>query len=144
MYKRDSLMQRKPKEYVKGWLTDWVQNRKEHRLEKRLEGSILGCHEPKVEDVLDLASPYLHESFGGEAILSIGKAIEYINQGLSGIINAMPFTCMPGTIVTALSKKVREDFGNFPWLNIAYEGLEITRLEAFMHQAKEFQKKKSN
>jgi predicted CoA-substrate-specific enzyme activase len=145
MYKRDSLMQRKPKEYLKGWLTDWVQNRKEHRLEKRLEGSILGCHEPKVEDVLDLASPYLHESFGGEAILSIGKAIEYINQGLSGIINAMPFTCMPGTIVMAISKKLREDFGNFPWLNIAYEGLEdaneITRLEAFMHQAREFQKK---
>jgi predicted CoA-substrate-specific enzyme activase len=146
MYKKDCIMQRKHKEYPKAWLTDWVQKRKEHRLEKRLEGSILGSHEPKVEDVLDLASPYLHESFGGEAILSIGKAIDYINQGLSGIINTMPFTCMPGTIVTALSKKVREDFGNFPWLNIAYEGLEdaneITRLEAFMHQAREFQKKR--
>jgi predicted CoA-substrate-specific enzyme activase len=145
MYKKDSIMQRKPKEYLKGWLTDWVQKRKEHRLEKRLEGSILGSHEPKVEDVLDLASPYLHESFGGEAILSIGKAIDYMNQGLSGIINTMPFTCMPGTVVTAISKKLREDMGNFPWLNIAYEGLEdaneITRLEAFMHQAREFQKK---
>jgi predicted CoA-substrate-specific enzyme activase len=145
MYKKDSIMQRKHKEYLKGWLTDWVQKRKEHRLEKRLEGSILGSHEPKVEDVLDLASPYLHESFGGEAILSIGKAIDYMNQGLSGIINTMPFTCMPGTVVTAISKKLREDMGNFPWLNIAYEGLEdaneITRLEAFMHQAREFQKK---
>jgi predicted CoA-substrate-specific enzyme activase len=146
MYKKDCIMQRKHKEYPKAWLTDWVQKRKEHRLEKRLEGSILGSHEPKVEDVLDLASPYLHESFGGEAILSIGKAIDYMNQGLSGIINTMPFTCMPGTVVTAISKKLREDMGSFPWLNIAYEGLEdaneITRLEAFMHQAREFQRKK--
>jgi predicted nucleotide-binding protein (sugar kinase/HSP70/actin superfamily) len=144
MYKRQSRLERKYKDYAKGWLTDWVQKRKEHRLEKRLDGAILGCYEPDVADVLNLASPYLHESFGGEAILSIGKAIDYMNEGLSGIINTMPFTCMPGTIVTAISKKLREDFGNFPWLNLAYEGQEdsneITRLEAFMHQAKEFQK----
>jgi predicted CoA-substrate-specific enzyme activase len=145
MYKRQSRLERKYKDYARGWLTDWVQKRKEHRLEKRLDGSILGCYEPDVADVLNLASPYLHESFGGEAILSIGKAIDYMNEGLSGIINTMPFTCMPGTIVTAISKKLREDFGNFPWLNLAYEGQEdsneLTRLEAFMHQAKEFQKK---
>ena len=146
MYKSQSRLERKYKDYVKGWLTDWVQKKKEHRLEKQLDGAILGCYEPDVKDVMDLASPYLHESFGGEAILSIGKAIEYMHQGLSGIINAMPFTCMPGTVVTAISKKLREDFGNFPWLNLAYEGQEdsneITRLEAFMHQAKEFQKRK--
>ncbi|MGB8656371.1 MAG: acyl-CoA dehydratase activase [Candidatus Zixiibacteriota bacterium] len=145
MYKRQSRLERKHKDYAKGWLTDWVQKRKEYLLEKTLEGSVLGCYEPDVKDVLDLASPYLHESFGGEAILSIGKAIEYMHQGLSGIINAMPFTCMPGTVVTAISKKLREDFGNFPWLNLAYEGQEdsneITRLEAFMHQAKEYKKR---
>jgi predicted nucleotide-binding protein (sugar kinase/HSP70/actin superfamily) len=144
MYKRHSLLQRKYNEYAKGWLTDWVQRRKEHNLEKRLKGSISECYESTTEEVLELASPYLHESFGGEAILSIGKAIDYINQGLSGVVNTMPFTCMPGTVVTALSKKLREDFGNFPFLNLAYEGQEdaneITRLEAFMHQAKEFKK----
>jgi predicted CoA-substrate-specific enzyme activase len=144
MYKRNSLLQRNRGDYLKGWITDWVQKKKERSLEKILDGAVLGCFEPDIGHVLDLASPYLHESFGGEAILSIGKAIEYVHQGLSGIINAMPFTCMPGTVVTALSKKLREDFGNFPWLNLAYEGQEdsneITRLEAFMHQAKEFQK----
>jgi predicted nucleotide-binding protein (sugar kinase/HSP70/actin superfamily) len=147
MYKRHSLLERKYKEYAKGWLTDWVQRRKELNLEKRLEGSILECHESTTEEVLELASPYLHESFGGEAILSIGKAIDYINQGLSGVVNTMPFTCMPGTVVTAISKKLREDFNNFPFLNLAYEGQEdaneITRLEAFMHQARDFQKRKS-
>ncbi len=146
MYKRHSILKRKYKDYVKGWLTDWIQRRKERQLEKKLKGAILECHEPKMGHMLDLASPYLHESFGGEAILSIGKAIDYIHQGLSGIVNTMPFTCMPGTVVTAISKKLREDFGNVPWLNLAYEGLEdaneLTQLEAFMHQAKEFQKRK--
>ena len=66
-------------------------------------------------------------------------------SGLSGVVNTMPFTCMPGTVVTALSKKLRKDFGNFPFLNLAYEGQEdaneFTRPEAFIHQAKEFQKR---
>jgi hypothetical protein len=52
---------------------------------------------------------------------------------------------MPGTVVSAISKKIREEYHNFPWLDIAYEGLEdvseLTRLEAFMYQAKEMLKK---
>jgi predicted nucleotide-binding protein (sugar kinase/HSP70/actin superfamily) len=146
MYEKECRIRKNHKEFIKAYLTGWVQGNQEYKLEKSLKGAIRGWHEPKIEKVLELASPYLHESFGGEAILSVGKSIDYIKQGLCGIINAMPFTCMPGTVVTAISKKLREDCGNFPWLNMAYEGLEdaneITRLEAFMHQSREFQKKK--
>jgi len=50
---------------------------------------------------------------------------------------------MPGTIAGALLKRVREDFNNIPLLSIAYEGQKdsqtLTRLEAFMHQAKGYQ-----
>jgi predicted nucleotide-binding protein (sugar kinase/HSP70/actin superfamily) len=57
---------------------------------------------------------------------------------VSGIINIMPFSCMPGLIVTALSGKIRKDYENFPWLNIDYDGTRggnvETRLEAFIHQ----------
>jgi len=56
----------------------------------------------------------------------------------------MPFTCMPGTIATAVLKRVREEHDNIPLLNIAYEGQgdsqTLTRIEAFMHQAKTNQK----
>ena len=58
-----------------------------------------------------------------------------------GIINAMPFTCMPGNIVAGLSKRVHESYPEVPWLNIAYEGQEETkemmRLEAFMYRARQ-------
>ncbi len=57
----------------------------------------------------------------------------------------MPFTCMPGTIAGAVLRRVREDHGDIPLLNIAYEGQgdsqTLTRLEAFMHQAKSYQRK---
>jgi hypothetical protein len=52
---------------------------------------------------------------------------------------------MPGTIVSTLLKRYREENNNIPILNMAYDGQEqtntLTRLEAFMHQAKEFQKR---
>jgi len=49
---------------------------------------------------------------------------------------------MPGTIVAALSKKVREDYNNIPWLNLDFDSNEETntqtRLEAFMYQAEQY------
>ena len=77
-------------------------------------------------------------------MLSVGKAIDYIERGVSGLVNVMPFTCMPGTIATAILKRVREEHDNIPLLNIAYEGQgdsqTLTRLEAFIHQARSYQK----
>ena len=73
----------------------------------------------------------------------IGKTIDFANGGASGIVNIMPFTCMPGTIVSTLLKRYREENSNIPILNMAYDGQEqtntLTRLEAFMYQAREFQ-----
>ena len=87
--------------------------------------------------------PYIHESFEGEAILSVGKSIDFIHKGASGIINAMPFTCMPGTISSAIMKLIQKKYG-VPVLNVAYDGQGLTnittRLEAFMHQVKEHSK----
>ena len=75
-------------------------------------------------------------------MLSIGKGIEMAHGGAAGIVNAMPFNCMPGTVVSSLSKKISEDLGDIPWLNISYEGLqdsgEETRLEAFADQVRSF------
>ena len=72
--------------------------------------------------------------------MSLGKAIDYINKGASGIVNIMPFTCMPGTVVAALAKRLKEDQRGIPWLDLSIDGNEgvnlDTRLEAFVYQAK--------
>ena len=65
--------------------------------------------------------------------------------GISGIINFMPFTCMPGTLVSSVAHKFKKDHNNIPYESIAYDGQEDTsielRLQAFMYQAKEFASK---
>jgi len=52
----------------------------------------------------------------------MGKAIDMIEHGYAGIVNTLPFTCMPGNIINAISAKIIRDYDNFPWLNMAYEG----------------------
>jgi predicted nucleotide-binding protein (sugar kinase/HSP70/actin superfamily) len=119
-----------------------IQRKDERRLLSGFNGNLRSLHEPSIEQTLSRAAPYIHHSFEGEAVLSVGKAIDYISRGVSGIVNVMPFTCMPGTIASAVLKRVREDHDNIPLLNIAYEGQgdsqTLTRIEAFMHQAKAY------
>ncbi|MFW2331575.1 MAG: CoA activase, partial [Nitrospinota bacterium] len=77
-----------------------------------------------------------------EAVLSIGKAVEYAQNNISGVVNIMPFSCMPGSIVAGMSDKIRSDYDNIPWLNLYFDGVDEsgtqTRLEAFMYQANNF------
>ena len=137
-------MNRSWRDLAKAHLSNWVQLRDEHRLMTGFNGSLRSLHEPSIGTTLQRALPYIHHSFEGEAVLSVGKAIDYIGRGVSGIVNVMPFSCMPGTIAGALLKRVQEDHGNIPLLSIAYEGQQdtqtVTRLEAFMHQARAYQK----
>ena len=134
------------KALLKAYLTEWVQRKDERRFLSGFNGNLRSLHEPSIEQTLCAAKPYIHHSFEGEAVLSVGKAIDYINRGISGIVNVMPFTCMPGTIASAVLKRVQEEHDNIPLLNIAYEGQgdsqTLTRLEAFMHQAKSYQQEK--
>jgi predicted CoA-substrate-specific enzyme activase len=121
-------------------IADYIQKKDEHRMEKIFEHYLRHGEEPKISYVLNQAGPYIHESFEGEAILSVGKSIDFIQKGASGIINAMPFTCMPGTISSAVMKIVQGKY-DVPMINLAYDGQGetnvTTRLEAFMHQVKE-------
>ena len=59
-----------------------------------------------------------------------------------GVVNVMPFTCMPGTITSGILDRLREDHGRVPVLSVAYDGQResnyTTRLEAFVHQLKFF------
>jgi predicted CoA-substrate-specific enzyme activase len=117
---------------------DFFQHRLERALAKPLEEKFGPLVEGPIEHVLELASPYLHDSFEGEAILSVGKTVEYHHQGFGGVVNVMPFTCMPSTIVSTQTMRISADCGNMPILNLSFDGQEdptlTTRLEAFVEQ----------
>jgi len=115
-----------------------------HELEATYKGFLRNFHEPPIKETFDYAQPYLDPTFEGEAILSLGKCKDFIEKGASGLVNIMPFTCMPGTVVTAIMKRFREDNDGIPFLNMAFDGQEqtntLTRLEAFMYQVQQYRK----
>lgn len=141
---RKALIKRDRSAIIEFLLKKFFQKRIEHRYSGYFRDFLRTLEEPDTKDILKKASPYLHDSFEGEAILSIGKALDLIENGASGIINAMPFGCMPGTVVTTLMRGISRDFG-IPCMSIAYDGTESPtteiQLEAFMTQAMEYKKK---
>jgi predicted nucleotide-binding protein (sugar kinase/HSP70/actin superfamily) len=143
--KDDAFTKKTVRDIINTSITRFVQNRVEHKLSGPLEGMLKTLKEPSTSEILKNASPYVHDSFEGEAVLSMGKAVDFVKKGASGIISAMPFGCMPGTIVSALLKGLKQDTG-IPCLSVAYDGVEAAcaeiQLEAFMHQAVEYMARK--
>jgi len=144
-WKKDYLNRDTIKDILNTIITRRVQAKIERELSHPFEGVLKTLHEPSTKELLRNASSYIHDSFEGEAILSIGKSIDFINRGASGIISTMPFGCMPGTIVSALMKGLRQDTG-IPCMSIAYDGVESTcseiQIEAFMYQVHDCFRKK--
>ena len=132
---RKALIKKRWSDMMNISLKRYFQKRIEHRYGRCFSGFLKTLEEPITREILDNASPYLHESFEGEAVLSLGKVIDLVKNGAAGIINAMPFGCMPGTIVTALLKSVSRECG-IPCISIPYDGSEslatMLQLEAFM------------
>lgn len=141
-YRNDSKINHHVKDFISGSLQIWTQKYYEHRLLRKFGRYFKIRYDYPVEKILKYAQNYISLDYKGEAVLTIGKAMEMAARGASGIVNAMPFNCMPGTVVSSLSRKVSEDLNGIPWLNISYEGLrdsgEETRLEAFADQVFSF------
>jgi predicted CoA-substrate-specific enzyme activase len=139
---RRCLVQRRYGAFARNWIKNRYQLRRERAFLHTVEEFLDNGHEPPVEHILDLSLPYLHHSLEGEAVLTIGKSIDMAMKGASGIVSAMPFTCMPGIISAAISRKVSVDHHSLPFLNMVYDGqggvgAEV-RLEAFIHQARRY------
>jgi predicted nucleotide-binding protein (sugar kinase/HSP70/actin superfamily) len=122
-------------------VTRHIKKSVEHEYSRPFENYLKTLKEPSTKEMFVNALPYLQDSFEGEAVLSMGKAVDFTEKGACGIISAMPFGCMPGTIVSALMKGFRKNTG-VPCLSVAYDGSEANcsgiQLEAFMYQANEF------
>jgi predicted nucleotide-binding protein (sugar kinase/HSP70/actin superfamily) len=129
-------------------LSNLIQNKLQHKIEKTLAEPFMErfgqLAEEPIEHVISLAGPYLHNSFEGEAILSVGKMVEYHHKGFGGVINLMPFSCMPSTIVSTQTRRISAECGDMPILNLSFDGQEDpileTKLEAFVEQIRQKQK----
>jgi predicted CoA-substrate-specific enzyme activase len=146
-YTRDS----KWKKDTKGFVRSKIQGILQHYLEINLQNTVkkLTPIGPmvRVEDMLQHCDRYIHHDYDGDPPLSLGTADILSNGYISGVVNILPFTCMPGTLNTSVSDLFKRDHDHFPWENFAYDGQEETsmesRLQAFMHQAREYCNRKS-
>jgi predicted nucleotide-binding protein (sugar kinase/HSP70/actin superfamily) len=129
------------KDWAKQRLTEVVQERVAEPLRKEFDNSIeLFRREASTGSILGRADAYLNSLIEGESVLSMGRCVEYAEHGFDGIVNVIPFGCMPGTIVSLLLHQFRRDYG-LPVLNVVVEGTkdpgESIRFDAFIQQARE-------
>ncbi|MCL4441365.1 MAG: CoA protein activase, partial [Firmicutes bacterium] len=88
------------------------------------------------QKVIEVASPYIDELFGGHGIYSVGHSILYSKKGFDGVVQLAPFTCIPEIVAKPILNKVTQDY-NIPVLTVFLDeqtgkaGLQ-TRLEAFV------------
>ncbi len=132
-------------ELLKTRATDGIQERIEREMLAPVAPLLRNAHETPIAEVVANDAPYYDPDLGTEAALSIGKAIDFARMGVSGILNILPFSCMPGTTVAGLSAAIRRDHDAIPWLDVMYDDQEATnvttRLEAFMYQARQYRRR---
>ena len=89
-----------------------------------------------------IAAPYIGEQSSEVLVLNIAKMVDFAAKGADGIVNAMCFNCMVGSVTAALTSKLRNDHRNIPILDFVFGGrsgaAQTMRLEAFIHQVKKF------
>jgi predicted CoA-substrate-specific enzyme activase len=142
-YTRDSIWKSDLAGLLRSFLLDVVQRVTGRPLlsvgRKFLDGRLdLHLHE-----MLDSCEPYVHHHYDGDPPLALGTAAALAKRGISGVANILPFTCQPGTLISAVAGELRMDHDNLPWVDIAYDGQDDagidTRLQAFMYQAHGYQ-----
>jgi predicted nucleotide-binding protein (sugar kinase/HSP70/actin superfamily) len=107
------------------WVTDWIAPNRDNK--------IYGFPKQLVEEK---AAPYLSHNVGGEGRETIGSIVLMAERGFDGIIQLLPFGCMPENIATSIIPKVQRNH-DIPVLTLAFDeqtgraGL-VTRVEAFM------------
>ena len=132
---------------VKAHLRSHIQHSDEKALMAPFEHDFVGCEEPPVEEILELAWPYLPTGGAlGEMVLSVGKAAYLAKQGADGIIDISPFTCMNGIVSESVYPKLSKDFGNIPIRNFYFDGTQsdLDRdLGIYMELTRSYREKKA-
>ncbi len=122
-------------------LQDWLAVHDEHLLWDAALPYLEGYDEMTPGTLIDSGEEFIHRSFGGEAICSMGKAVDFVRRGADGIVSAIPFNCMPGISVQAISRALRRRYGGIPFLTLDYDGFadsgRESRLASFLAQVKE-------
>ena len=82
------------------------------------------------------AKPYLRWNVGGEGLVTIGQAVLHAQKGIDGLVELLPFTCIPEIAALNILPRISRDY-NLPVMSFildeqsGHAGMR-TRLEAFV------------
>ncbi|MFW5788055.1 MAG: CoA protein activase [Halanaerobiales bacterium] len=88
------------------------------------------------EKIIESAIPYLNSEIGGHGIDSVGNTVRFAKKGYDGIVQILPFTCMPEIVAGAVLPEIAHN-EDIAVLSLVFDehtgeaGLQ-TRLEAFV------------
>ena len=95
-------------------------------------------HEPLIDALMEEGKKYFPVEFSTEAILTVGRTALFIEKdGADMIINASPFTCMPGVITGGIFRQMSSRTG-IPIVNMYYDGTMglNEKIVTFLHNLK--------
>ena len=144
-YTRDSRWKKDTKGLFKSKFQAFFQHYIEEQLVKMVEPHFELEEDINVKEMLAHSNKYIHQDYDGDPPLALGTAAILSKKYISGIVNILPFTCMPGTLNSSVSGVFRSENNGLPWENFAYDGQADTsldtRFQAYMHQVEEYSKR---
>jgi predicted CoA-substrate-specific enzyme activase len=110
--------------------------RQEHRMLAAAGEYLADRREPDIFRVIKEGRRLLPPQFEGESILTLGRTACFAEQGAALVANCAPFGCMPGTITTAIFRRLSREMG-LPVVSLFYDGHsnQNRRLEVFLQNA---------
>ena len=102
------------------FISDIVQRYDAYKLTQVFKGKVRHfLKDASIKELIKKGKPYIDDSYKGDPVLSMGKAIEYVEEGFDGIVNVIPFHCMPGTVVNGLLERFQRDYYGMPCLKLS-------------------------
>jgi len=134
-------------DFLKLKLKTHYQHAYEQALLEPVRADLRGYEEPEhIEEVLHAVRPYLPpDGCLGEMVLSAGKSLYLYRQGVDGIIDISPFTCMNGIVCEAIYPALSKEHDDLPIRNCYFDkaSTKLDRdLEIFLDLARAYQQRK--
>jgi predicted nucleotide-binding protein (sugar kinase/HSP70/actin superfamily) len=133
------------RDFLGGLISDTYQRWTERRFSRPLRTVLRHPPEASVARAAKRLETCYEPVLGTEAVLTMARTLDLARHGLAGVVNVLPFSCMPGTVVSCMAPRLREEMNGVPWLDAAFDGQEETnlhtRLEAFIHQVFQYNRR---
>jgi predicted CoA-substrate-specific enzyme activase len=122
------------------WVRFWTK-----RMEGCLDQELRSFGVLDVSTILEECQSLIHYDIDPVLATFTTRVRRFAAQGICGICNLFVFNCMLGNVTVPIFKNALKEYRGLPILSAVYDGQKqtnmLTRVEAFMHQARLYQER---